>query len=177
MTIHAQSIAVKHNIEVAHRLFELPGKCEQIHGHSMWVEMELYGIKNDKGILAGIEYGDLKKAFRSHLDDEYDHRLLLNIVDPWSKPIFIAEREHNSDEFMTKQAQVFLPGLNSTPGDPTTENISEWIANYFATECELLTQNEALFNVVVTVWETSVNMARTVASFNRASKFDNMEGR
>lgn len=155
-----RSIAVKHNIEVAHRLFELPGKCEQIHGHSMWVTMHLVGRVNDLGILAGIEYGDLKKLFRRYLDTEYDHRLLLNASDPFAGPIMQMYRD-GDDQFQVNGEQTFLPGLNAVMGDPTTENISKWIAKDM--ESELLRnipqQFDMLSSINVEVWETSVNCA------------------
>jgi 6-pyruvoyl-tetrahydropterin synthase len=150
-----QTIAVKHNIEVAHRLYELPGKCEQIHGHSMWVTMHLDGVMNDKGILAGIEYGDLKKLFRGYLDSEYDHRLLLNATDPFAHPLFQMQRNEEG-EFDLSGGQVFLPGLQTFVGDPTTENIARWITEYMHTE---LLGNNDLFYIRTEVWETNVNMA------------------
>lgn len=162
--IRMQSIAVKHNIEVAHRLFELPGKCEQIHGHSMWVTMELFGPKNNRGILGGIEYGDLKKMFRGHLDEEYDHRLLLNRDDPYAQPIFMATQV--TEERVEWGEQHFLPGLNPMPGDPTTENISEWVAQEMESQLFLMGHKD-LFRMEVTVWETSVNMAKTEIGLER----------
>lgn len=164
--VRSTSIAVKHNIEVAHRLFELPGKCEQIHGHSMWVTMELFGPLNDKGILASIEYGDLKKLFRGHLDEEYDHRLLLNLSDPFARPIFIVEQAGDGKPVISDNKQSFLPGLQATPGDPTTENISKWIAQHMADELREAGMTD-LFHMEVTVWETSVNMAKTVLGLRR----------
>lgn len=144
------TIAVKHNIEVAHRLFLLPGKCENIHGHSMWVTMELEGELNKGGILGGIEYGDLKKMFRGHLDAQYDHRVLLNYEDPW------AEATLHGDVGGAR-----LPGLNLCPGDPTTENIAMWIAN--SMKMQFLEHGMSnVGNIAVTVWETSVNMASYV---------------
>lgn len=136
-------LGVKHNIEVAHRLFELPGKCEQIHGHSMWVTLELKGELNEHGIMNGIEFGELKRIFREHLDTQYDHRVLLNEEDDYSKVKAAAgEREgwHS------------LPGTRLTPGDPTTENIASWIAHYMIGAGYPVSST--------TVWETAVNMAR-----------------
>lgn len=165
MTTHSTSIAVKHNIEVAHRLFELPGKCEQIHGHSMWVTMELFGPVNDKGILGGIEYGDLKRIYRQHLDEVYDHRLLLNAMDPFARPIFEVDKSATVDgEYFEvhKDRQVFLPGLQAMEGDPTTENIAKWIAQNMKLEIAAHFNEATLFKLEVTVWETSVNMAKHV---------------
>lgn len=139
----AYILAVKHNIEVAHRLFELPGKCENIHGHSMWVTLELKGELDEHGIMEGIEFGSLKKEFRSYLDTNYDHHLLLNEDDPWAR-VTTNLPPHYPDET--------LPGLQVVPGDPTTENIAKWVVEW---------AGEQDYPVAaVTVWETAVNMAR-----------------
>lgn len=137
-------IAVKHNIEVAHRLSLLPGKCQNIHGHSMQVELELSGGELDeRGIYEGIDFGSFKKTFREHLDAEYDHRLLLNTSDP-----LVSGTAHAPG--------MLLPGQRLCPGDPTTENIALWIAEW--------AENDAgPYNVVrVIVWETATNMAAVV---------------
>lgn len=129
----ADFITVRHNIEVAHRLFESRGKCEAIHGHSMWVTMTLKGVINEHGMLDGLDFAVVKRHFRGYLDAYYDHHLLLNENDPWA----------------ATQPDP-LPGLNPLPGDPTTENIARWIGEEMRTE----------FPVVrVHVDETAVNGA------------------
>lgn len=142
-----QIIGVKHNIEVAHRLFELPGKCEAIHGHSMWVTLKLKGIVDQHGILEGVEFGALKKDFRAYLDDVYDHHVLLNKSDPWAKLITLYRDPHDARNDRTER----LPGLRITDGDPTTENIARWVG-------ELMQESYSLVHSVE-VWETSVNMS------------------
>jgi 6-pyruvoyl-tetrahydropterin synthase len=127
------SIAVRHNIEVAHRLSLLPGKCEAILGHSMWVRLELWGPVDRNGILAGLDFGALKKDFRGHLDRDYDHRLLLNANDPL--------------------AELDLPGLRECEGDPTTENIARWVGEWARNTYPTLD------GYAVTVDETHVNAA------------------
>jgi 6-pyruvoyltetrahydropterin/6-carboxytetrahydropterin synthase len=139
-------IEVRHNIEVAHRLYLTPGKCENIHGHSMWIDLKLYGHHlNSGGMLCGLdgrplEFGIVKRAFRAHLDSTYDHHLLLNVNDPWASPVDL-------DLNRTEQ----LPGLVTVFGDPSTENIAKWIAEwaakFFKTDVDVL------------VRETSVNAA------------------
>ena len=129
-----QTLRVRHNIEVAHRLSLLPGKCEQIHGHSMWVVVELTGAVTPSGVVLGLEFGEVKKAFRDWLDTNFDHHLLLNVNDQYAK--------------------LDLPGLRACAGDPTTENISRWIGEWTAAQFP-----KGLEHVKCEVWETQVNSA------------------
>lgn len=162
MSYTMSEIAVKHNIEVAHRLFELPGKCENIHGHSMWVTLKIEGQLNDKGILSGIEYGALKKVFRGHLDTEYDHRLLLNASDPFAGELMAVRRGSEGQIHEDSTGGLRLPGLQACPGDPTTENIARWVLEHmkYVLTVDMDMGVDDIRALDVTVWETSVNMAR-----------------
>lgn len=126
-----QTIKVRHNMEMAHRLFETPGKCQQIHGHSWWVELEIAGKVDPHGMI--LEFGEVKKTFRAHLDTTFDHHLLLN----------------QNDILMRDQ----LPGVRAFSADPTTENIASAIADWARTEFS------RKFTYRITVWETAVNGA------------------
>lgn len=125
------SIVVRHNIEVAHRLSLLPGKCENIHGHSMWVELEITGAPDERGLANGLDFGSVKRAFRGYLDEWYDHRLLLNAED--------------------ELAEYDLPGAVLCTGDPTTENIARWVLEWAHKEFDGV--------VRTAVQETHVNAA------------------
>lgn len=156
----AALLTVKHNIEVAHRLSLTPGKCENIHGHSMEVELSIRGHLDPVSgmIMSGfyersqehgwlrypIEFGKLKEAFRDELDSELDHRLLLNGADP-----------------LLEDGAPALPGLQVFPGDPTTENIAKWIYDWTKQQYWLVGNPEqgAQLNLHVTVYETKVNSA------------------
>lgn len=138
------SIRVEHNIEVAHRLTKVPGKCENIHGHSMWVEFEMWGWLTDAGILAGVTYGDLKSSFRHHLDSEFDHHCLLNHEDPLVKDC--------------EDAGIKIPGATLCREDPTTENIAKWIGGWGQLFI-VGSLKGPITRLKVTVHETRVNVA------------------
>lgn len=123
---------MKHNIEVAHRLFLTPGKCQGIHGHSMQVTLSLFGNVNEKGIFEGLDFYVVKAAFRGYLDLTYDHHLLLNQDDPWAQRltryIHAAEGEYREAYNTMEHNREELPGLVKCPSDATSENLSLWIA-------------------------------------------------
>ncbi len=137
------SISVRHNCEMAHRLYRTSGLCEQIHGHSWDVHLRIYGEVNSNGMLAGINFTDLKREFRRFLDTNYDHRVLLNSEDPWAQRM---ELVYGSP--------THLPGLQTMDGDPTTENFAAVIGGWYKH-----TAGHLVDGIDVTVWETSVNRA------------------
>jgi 6-pyruvoyl-tetrahydropterin synthase len=149
-----QSVQLRHNIEVAHRLTKTPGKCTQIHGHSMWVEMEMWGEVDENGLVEGLEFGAVKRLFRAHLDGEYDHRTLLNKNDPFANPIYLPLHGADGIALPTGNYQeVELPGLAVCVDDPTTENIAKWIGGWGTTIFDRVSK------LRVVVHETAVNMA------------------
>lgn len=115
-------IELKHNMEIAHRLLNMPGKCQQIHGHSMQVKLTLHGEANENGIFEGLDFGDVKQLFRFYIDKHFDHKLLLNTDDPWAQAFMLHDPLEN-DPVHGKS----LPGLVKVDGDPTTENLAKWI--------------------------------------------------
>jgi 6-pyruvoyltetrahydropterin/6-carboxytetrahydropterin synthase len=136
------SIKVKHNVEMAHRLLLTPGKCEAIHGHSWWVDLQLFGTIDKNYILAGLNFTEVKKEFRNYLDSNFDHRLLLNHDDPWAQKIWLPDAVGEEN----------LPGLQTSSGDPTTEWFAEHIGLWASNTFQLPTS--------VDVWETRVNCAQ-----------------
>jgi 6-pyruvoyltetrahydropterin/6-carboxytetrahydropterin synthase len=134
-------LIVQHNIEVAHRLYLTPGKCQGIHGHSMWVTLEIGGQRDASGMLDGLDFATVKQVFRAYLDSTYDHRLLLNLRDPFARRV-----DTDTD------TSVLLPGLYTMDGDPTVENIAVHVLDAM---CVRFPGVRA-----VDVAETSVNRAR-----------------
>lgn len=148
-----QILKIKHNMEMAHRLFLTGGKCENIHGHSWWVTISIHAEDEElteAGMLLGLDFADLKSDLRHYMDKNFDHRLLLNKNDPWAQLLASINQKHNA-----VGDYEYLPGLKPFEGDPTTEliaaDIGEWMQRqlteiaYRQVECE--------------VWETSVNCA------------------
>lgn len=128
-------IIVKHNVEMAHRLYEPEGKCQQVHGHSWWVNLAIKGEVDETGMVA--EFGAVKKEFRGYLDGRYDHKTIIA----------------NEDPLMHDLVDIGFPGLEVVHYNPTTENfardIYEWAQDRFGTDLQYL----------VEVWETAVNAA------------------
>jgi 6-pyruvoyltetrahydropterin/6-carboxytetrahydropterin synthase len=140
------SIFVRHNAEIAHRLSQLPGKCQRIHGHSIQIELSLFGKLNSNGILEGLDFGNVKKKFRGHIDDNFDHHLLLSVNDPlvqqWRSLYDQMIREHSDPVAQTVHWDedgllAVYPGAVLMPNDPTIENLSTWIASWASDEFKL----------------------------------------
>jgi 6-pyruvoyl-tetrahydropterin synthase len=113
----------------------------------MWVVAEFEGEVNPNGILLGMDFSTVKGQFRGHIDNVYDHHLLLNAADEW--------------------AQKEPPGLCVCPGDPTTENIARWLGEW----CFQTFDADGLERVRIEVWETQVNSA-TWEVINAGTPFD-----
>ncbi len=148
------SISVRHNMEMAHRLTQTHGKCENIHGHSWEVTLTLVGNVDDTGKLNGAEYGELKQIYRRYLDTTFDHHLLLNKDDPLAQVTY--------KQTPTQPIPFFLPGTTLIACDPTTENIAatigEWAVNEFG-------DGLGFKGIAIEVWETMVNQARWEVHF------------
>lgn len=150
-----QSIAIRHSVEMAHRLWYTPGRCQQIHGHNWRIELMLFGPVDDNGLLAGINFSEIKPAFRRYLDESYDHRLLLNIDDPWSG-LLVHSFDHNIVSAKPETGKLGeLPGLQTLPVDPTTENFARIIGEYALDNFTV----SGLTEVHVRVDETDTNTA------------------
>lgn len=150
------AISVRHNAEVAHRLYNMPGKCQNIHGHSMQIELTIVGELVGHGVLAGLEFAQVKKSFRAYIDESIDHHLLLNKDDPWARqlrpmPIEFTDKV-DQDVHFTR-----LPGLITTPDDPTTEHIAKWLCEW---AWDVWGHDPKVHAVTIEVSETGTNGAQ-----------------
>ncbi len=68
-------LKVKTRFAAAHQLAMVGRICENLHGHNWQVEVYVKGDQlNDAGVLA--DFGDIKRAVRSVVDGELDHKFL-----------------------------------------------------------------------------------------------------
>jgi len=133
-------LKIRHNMEIAHRLSKDTTKCKQIHGHGMQIELAFENLEMGENGMAVtrfgsvMEFGSMKRKFRDHIDNMYDHHLVLNETDPFAGPIYrivgIPIQTEGKVEFDGEQ--TFLPGLTTCPGEPTVENLAMWIGEWAA---------------------------------------------
>lgn len=141
------TVSIKHNAEMAHRLPVLPGKCQNLHGHSWQFEIEVEGEMDINGVI--IEYGAFKKVVRDWIDRELDHGTALGQDDPLVAA-FAADPYHK---------KTFVCSVEEWGFDwPTVEAMSHIVAN--ATQ-GLIDTTVGLRGTVVSVkvQETGVNAA------------------
>jgi 6-pyruvoyltetrahydropterin/6-carboxytetrahydropterin synthase len=75
------SVTKKIEFCYGHRLLDYAGKCRQLHGHNGTAVIVLEGPDLDRaGML--VDFSDIKKALRTWIDDELDHRMILSERDP-----------------------------------------------------------------------------------------------
>lgn len=64
-----------------HRLLNYEGKCRHLHGHNGKAVIVLESeTLDDRGMV--VDFSDIKKSLRTWIDDELDHRMILNENDP-----------------------------------------------------------------------------------------------
>ena len=89
-----------------HRLLNYPGKCRHLHGHNGRVLVVLEAEQLDSlGML--VDFGEIKRAVESWIDENLDHNLLLCKDDPLL-PVLLEQGE-----------RVWVMDRN-----PTAENIA-----------------------------------------------------
>jgi len=116
-----------------HRLLNYDGKCRFFHGHNGKVEVCLRAEKLDARGMAR-DFGEIKQALQTWIDDTLDHRMLLNEKDPLQETL----KKAGEPVFLMKD-------------NPTAENIARLI---FETA-----KTKGLPVHSVTLWETPNSFA------------------
>lgn len=68
-------------IDMGHRLMKHEGKCKNVHGHRYRIELS-FGADHVDEVGRVIDFGVIKQAFGSYLDEHFDHALMLQKGDP-----------------------------------------------------------------------------------------------
>jgi 6-pyruvoyltetrahydropterin/6-carboxytetrahydropterin synthase len=109
-------IRKRFHFEAAHRLWNHPGRCAGVHGHSYVVEVF---VKGDPDPTTGMvaDFGWVKKIAGEFID-KFDHALIFHSRDPILGP-------HRNDEVVSKATSALLEALNPrwvmVPYMPTAE--------------------------------------------------------
>lgn len=94
-----------------HRLLNYEGKCRHLHGHNGLAVISIEGERLDhRGML--VDFGDIKSAVSTWIDENLDHRMLLRRDDP----------------VVTMLQQMGEP-MFLMDDNPTAENIARLIYN------------------------------------------------
>ena len=111
-----------------HRLLNYGGKCRHLHGHNGLLEVDIESPSLDpRGMV--VSFTDVKDIVKGWIDDNLDHRMLLNREDP-VVPLLLQMEE-----------PVYLMENN-----PTAENIARLIFDEICRRGLKLTE--------VRLWET-----------------------
>ncbi|MDK4684113.1 6-carboxytetrahydropterin synthase QueD [Kingella negevensis] len=128
--------AKEFSFDMAHMLDGHDGKCQNLHGHTYILQVEITGSLHETGAKKGMvmDFADLKAQVKTHILDKMDHAFIYDTT---------SERE--------SQVAQLLNQLNSkTYGIPTrttAEEMTRHIYNVLKTQAQLPIS-------LVRLWET-----------------------
>jgi 6-pyruvoyltetrahydropterin/6-carboxytetrahydropterin synthase len=103
----------EYGFEAAHFIYNHPGKCRNLHGHSYKLFVSLEGQVNpETGMI--IDFDDLSKIVREKVIFPLDHRFLNDLI-----PLSTAE---NISAWIWEQLKPGLPALVQLELFETTDN-------------------------------------------------------
>jgi 6-pyruvoyltetrahydropterin/6-carboxytetrahydropterin synthase len=70
-------ISRRFTFEAAHFLPDHPGKCKNLHGHRWELIVEIAGMLQNGMVM---DYADLKKIVEENVIDQFDHKVLNEVV-------------------------------------------------------------------------------------------------
>ena len=116
-----------------HRLLNYEGKCRHPHGHNGRLEIEI--VKDELDSLGMVvDFEEIKRQVQTWVDDELDHKMLLNKKDPLV-------------EVFRKMGEPFV----LMDGNPTAEAIAKMVFDY--------AKKQGLPVREVRLWETEKSYA------------------
>lgn len=133
---------------IGHRLINYSGRCRNVHGHEITVEIGLGPRELDKVGMA-IDF-DLINGFFKQLDDAWDHAFLVN----------------DSDKVMIEFLDDQLSKKYIIRGNPTMENLVQEAVHQFKAFCIDNPSLPADILTYVTIYEKSGNDNGAVTFLN-----------
>lgn len=116
--------------DAAHRLLHYNGPCNNLHGHTWKVELELIGEVNpESGML--IDFQQIKKLIKENIMVKLDHGAILNF----------------EDKVIWQNLQAIKLKVYTLSGEPTCENLAKVIY-------EMFRPGENVWLASVRVWES-----------------------
>jgi 6-pyruvoyltetrahydropterin/6-carboxytetrahydropterin synthase len=120
-----------------HRLLDYDGMCAHPHGHNAVAEVEIQSDALDNRNMV-MDFGDIKRAIKSWVDRELDHKMILRRDDP-----------------LVKALQALGEPMYLVESNPTVERIARLIYD--------ISREQGLPVSRVTVWETPTSWATYTA--------------
>ncbi|NBB74422.1 MAG: 6-carboxytetrahydropterin synthase [Bacteroidetes bacterium] len=118
------TVAKRFRWEAAHRLPWHEGPCDNLHGHSYRMTVELEGTPDARGML--VDFQDVKQALKP-------------LVDAWDHAILVAETDRELRQIVEQTGWKHAV----LPCDTTAENLSAHVAEHLCTEAgAMLRANE-----------------------------------
>lgn len=103
----------EYSFEAAHFIYNHPGKCRNLHGHSYRLFVSLEGTVNpETGMI--IDFDDLSKVVNEQVINKLDHHFLNDLI-----PLSTAE---NISSWIWEQLKPQLSGLCQIEVFETTDN-------------------------------------------------------
>jgi len=115
------SITKYFEFESAHKLPFYRGKCNNLHGHTYKMEIEIDGPATRKKPPDGmiLDFVDLKSLVQTHIIDKYDHTMLNYIVEN-------PTAENLVEEIVKTLQGVFKKNLVRVRLWETSNSYAEW---------------------------------------------------
>lgn len=128
-------IAKEFSFDMAHMLDGHDGKCQNLHGHTYKLQVEVVGDLHESGAKRGMvmDYSDLKAIVKTHILEPMDHAFIYDL--------------HNERE--SQVAQLLIDLKSKVYGIPSRTTAEE-MAKYMFEKLEQVGLSVSL----IRLWET-----------------------
>lgn len=147
-------VAKRFRWEGAHRLPWHNGGCQNLHGHSYCMWVELTGNPDENGML--IDFKEIKQVLGKLIDNEWDHAVLVDA----------------KDIDLRKAVDLLGSKHYILPFDTTSENICKYVAIYLANNALALMEAHNIRSVSIRLHETETCYGEYEATIDELKSFD-----